>query len=234
MFVLTIDVDWALEELIQDVVELINERKLHSTFFLTNQINFSKLDNHELAIHPYFNSIGNEETTLKNTIDLLPQKQTKGSRSHKLFHSSSILQLYKKYGIEYDSNYYIPSSTQIEPFMIDWADVLEIPFFFADDAYYDTKNRFDLSDINLDDKGVKVFLFHPFHIFMNTRNSYDYSKHKVYYNNFEYLNKNRNIVTKGTRDIFISLLDYIKKNKIETKTMNEVNNIYRKHIINDL
>ncbi len=233
MFVITIDVDWASNELIHDVVNLLNERKLQSTFFITNQINFSSLNNHELAIHPNFEIIGDEENTLKNIINLLPQNKTKGCRSHKLFNSSTIFQLYKKFGIEYDSNYYIPSSKYSEPFLIDWADILEIPFFFADDAYYETKNNFVLSDIDIKDNGIKVFLFHPFHIFMNTYNVNDYNKHKNFYHDLDYLEKNKNTQKNGIRDMFISLLDYIEKNNIETKTMYEVNSIYRKKILND-
>lgn len=233
MFVITIDNDWASDEIIQDTVNLLKERNLQSTIFITNKIDFSKLSNHELAIHPNFENTESEEITLKKIISLLPNQKTRGSRSHKLINSSTIFQLYNKFGIEYDSNYYIPSSKHAEPFMIDWANILEIPFFFADDAYFETKNKFDLSDIDTLDNGVKVFLFHPFHIFMNTTSVEDYIKHKNNYQDINYLQKNRINDKKGTRTLFISLLDYIEKNNIETKTMSDVNFIYRNKLKND-
>ena len=230
MYAITIDADWASNELIQDTVNLLNERKLQTTFFITNKINFSNLNNHELAIHPNFETLGEEEIVFKNIINLLPENKTKGCRSHKLLNSSTIFQLYKKFGIEYDSNYYIPSSNHSQPFLIDWADVVEIPFYFADDAYYETKKNFTLSDIDTSDNGVKVFLFHPFHIFMNTSSVDDYIKHKNFYHDFEYLEKNKNTQKNGIRNMFISLLDHIEKNNIETKTMYEINSIFRKNI----
>lgn len=228
MFVITIDTDWAPQSMIDDTVKILNEHKIPSTFFITNEINFDSLKNHELAIHPHFTSSNHEEILSKN-LQILPSKKSKGSRSHLLYHSSSLMMGYEKFGIQYDSNYFLPSYEKVEPFFLQWANVLEIPFFFADDAHYEVNNHFDINKINLVDLGVKVFLFHPFHIFMNTSSLSDYTKFKEHYHDLPFLQQYRNLNKKGIRNLFLDLLAYIKSNKIEIKTMDEVNMYYRQN-----
>lgn len=226
MFVMTIDTDWAPQPVIDDVLKILNEYKIPSTFFITNEIDFSGFKNHELAIHPNFTSFEHEKI-LSETMKILPSKKASGCRSHGLYHSSSLMMAYEKLGIEYDSNYFIPNYETIEPFFFQWANVLEIPFFFADDVHYEVNSNFDINQINLVDSGVKVFLFHPFHIFMNTSNSSEYSNYKEHYQNVPYLEQHRNLEKKGTRSLFADLLSLIESKNIEITTMDEVNKIYR-------
>jgi len=138
------------------------------------------------------------------------------------------MEIYEKLGIEYDSNYYMPSIKKPEPFFFEWVNVLEIPVFFCDDAHFMKSSKFDLSDINLDDSGVKVFLFHPFHVFMNSDSEQFYEKNKANYKNIEFLSKNKQQEIEGTRNLFLKLLEYIEKNDIETRTLTEINDIWRR------
>ena len=228
MFVFTFDTDWALEPLLDDTLKLLNDYKIKSTFFLTNKIDSNLLNNHELAIHPNFEGFSNQEEILSKTLEILPTKKSKGCRSHKLYHNSPLMMSYEKFGIEYDSNYYLPDYNNIQPFFLKWANVLEIPIYFCDDAHYETNSSFDLKNINLNNEGIKVFLFHPFHIFMNTSSDKDYQQHKSNYKDFEYLDNHKNSDNPGTRSLFVKILDFVEKNNIETKTMAEVNDYYRK------
>lgn len=227
MFVISIDSDWAIEPLIKDTVEILKEYGIKATFFLTNKIDFNILNGHELAIHPKFTTFSNQEKILSKTLDILPTKRCKGSRSHRMYCNSPLIASYEKFGIEYDSNFDIPESSMCNPFFFKGVDVLEIPVYLTDDGQFSTMSSFDLEGVNLDDSGVKVFLFHPFHIYMNTASNADYQKNKPYYKNFKYLQKNRNTAKKGTRNLFLNLLDYIENNDIKTKTMEQVNNIWR-------
>jgi len=228
MFVISIDADWALQPLLEDTVNLLNDFNLKSTFFITNKIDFSSLKNHELAIHPNYEGFSTQETVIKKTLEILPSKKTKGCRSHKFYYNSPLMEIYEKLGIEYDSNYYMPSIKKPEPFFFEWVNVLEIPVFFCDDAHFMKSSKFDLSDINLDDSGVKVFLFHPFHVFMNSDSDQFYEKNKANYKNIEFLSKNKQQEIKGTRNLFLKLLEYIEKNDIETRTLTEINDIWRR------
>ena len=181
MFGLSFDTDWAGPELIDDTLKILDDFHLSGTFFITNPIDFSKFKNHELAIHPNFSGYSDQEEVLKKTIDFLPTKKSKGSRSHKLYHNSPLISSYEKFGIEYDSNYYIPNSSKPEPFFFGYADVLEIPIFFADNGHFASNNTFELSNLNLENNGVKIFLFHPFHIYMNSNSNDFYEKIKHNY-----------------------------------------------------
>lgn len=135
---------------------------------------------------------------------------------------------YEKFGIEYDSNYYIPCILKPEPFFFGYADVLEIPIFFADNGHFTTSNDFRLSTLNLDDMGVKNFLFHPFHIYMNSNSNSFYEKIKHNYKKFDFL-KNEINKNPGTRDLFVRFLEYLEKNNIETFTLESINNKIRKN-----
>jgi len=134
---------------------------------------------------------------------------------------------YEKLGIEYDSNYYFPDMKNIQPFFFKWVNVLEIPIFFSDIGYFYNNNRFNLNNIDLDDNGFKVFLFHPFHIFMNTSSVEHYNKLKPYFNNEEYLFSHRKPNDEGIGSLFTQLLEFIKKNQIETLRMDKINEIFR-------
>jgi len=229
MFVISIDTDWALQPILEDTVNLLNDFNLKSTIFLTNKIDHSFLSNHELAIHPNYEGFSNQEEVIKKTLKVLPSQKTKGSRSHKFYYNSPLMAIYEKLGIEYDSNYYMPSVKKPEPFFFEWVDILEIPVFFCDDAHFMKSSKFDLSDLDMEDSGVKVFLFHPFHIFMNTDSEQSYQKMKPNYQEYDFLYKNRQLNSQGTRNLFMKILEYIEKNGIETKTMAEINDIWRRN-----
>ena len=194
MFSISIDTDWATQETIDYTAELLDEYNITATFFLTNPINCSKLSNHEIAIHPNFENQIDWEQVIKTTINFLPSKQSKGCRSHKLFRSSTLNPIYEKFGIEYDSNYFLSNYKTPLPFFFPQSNILEIPFFFGDDALLTETCMMDFNTVNLDDSGVKVFLFHPFHIFMNTSSMKEYESLKPYYNS-EDLNSHKSIKT---------------------------------------
>ena len=229
MFVFSIDVDWAIQPLVDDVAKILDDYKIKGTFFLTNKIDSSKLSNHELAIHPNFEGSSNFEEILEKTLQILPKNSCKGSRSHKLYYNSSLPLIYQKFGLEYDSNYILPNYEKPIPFFIPHSKILEIPFFFGDDALLTNNSNFNLKNINLDDTGIKVFMFHPIHIFLNTNSIDAYQNIKNKYTDFDFLKTKKNS-KEGIRSFFIQLLEYVEKNNIETQTMLQVNNIWRKKL----
>lgn len=232
VFIISIDADWVSQPLLNDTANILNDFRIKGTFFLTNKIDENKLENHELAIHPNFYGAANYDEVLERTLNILTTRKSKGSRSHKLFYDTPLMASYKKYGIEYDSNYYLSNYDKPMPFFFQRSQILEIPFFFADDSYFFLNSNFELDGINLQDSGVKVFLFHPFHIFMNSNSLDDYQRLKPYYTNYEYLNTRKNYDKPGIRNLFIKLLEFIENRKVETKTMAEINEIWRTELNN--
>lgn len=229
MFSITIDTEWVPQELLDETVSILNDYSINATFFVTNKYDFSKFSTHELAIHPNFDKDGTFQDILEECFSYLPSKNSKGSRSHSLFNSTPMFTEYENFGIEYDSNYFIPCSKSPRPFIFDGIDVVEIPIFFADDNKLYSKN-FKWDPVSLENDGCKVFLFHPSHIFLNTFSLEHYNEMKKCYHEYDKLLKIRNNNSTGIRNLFIDLLDYIEKNNIDTKTMNEINTDYRKNL----
>ena len=223
--IITIDIDWAHDEVLEKCVSILDKYGINATFFCTHKHNVHIRNNHEMAIHPNYNYNDSYEETIKKLMEIYPQ--AKGVRSHCLYTYSKLYPIYEKYGLEYESNYLMYKQKGIKPFkMIN--NILQIPIFFADDTYIamSKKASFELEDINLKREGLKVFDFHPIHIFLNTKDLKTYQKAKKYYHKPEKLKDFYN-EGEGIYSLFMKLLNYIKTNSIRTYTMNEINNIWR-------
>jgi hypothetical protein len=222
---ITIDIDWAHDKVLENCVSILDEYKVNVTFFCTHKHNVHIGNNHELAIHPNYNCNESYEETIRKLMKLFPK--AKGIRSHGLHVDYKLYPIYKKYGLEYESNYFMYKQANIKPFKMS-NDILQIPIFFMDDSHIgrSINANYKLDQFNLKNKGRKVFVFHPIHIFLNTNNLKIYLDAKKYYHEPEKLKDFYN-EGEGTCSLFIRLLDYIKLNSMKLYTMDEVNNIWR-------
>lgn len=241
---LTIDVEWASHGVLQDIVTLLDERGLRATFFCTHaDIN---VDGHERAIHPNFRRNGDTMRKLSqeagDTLNYYTDKMvyeyvvrhTKtfcpaavGVRTHSLFYDSELLPIYRQTGIEYDSSHSLPLAPGLCPIWKEY-DILEMPIYYVD--HIDLINQmsgFCLEGLRMDQPGMKVFDFHPNMIFLNTATEADYLESRPYYHDFEKLLSLR-CPGPGIRKLFLELLDYIKKEKLTTAVLADVNAAYRK------
>jgi len=229
MVAITIDIDWADDEVLEKCVSILDEYNINATFFCTHKHKVHIRNNHELAIHPNYNCNESYEETIGKLMKLYPQ--AKGVRSHGLHIDYKMYPIYEKYGLRYESNYLMYNQENIKPFKMP-NNILQIPIFFIDDIHIVmSKNNpsFKLEQFNLKDKGLKVFAFHPVHIFLNTSDLKTYREAKRYYHEPEKLKGFYN-KGDGTYSLFIRLLDYIERNTIKAYTMNEINNIWRSRI----
>lgn len=241
---LTVDVEWANSDVLADTVRLLDERGLRGTFFCTHA--GIETTGHERAIHPNFRhkgdsfqqlrrKIGNElydwadssiyEFTLNTIQTLYPNAL--GVRAHNLFYDSELFHIYKKAGLEYDSTYFLPMAQNIMPVLKEY-NILEIPVYYMD--HVDIMNQisgFTIEGLGLENHGIKVFDFHPNMIFLNTATEEQYVKSKSHYHDYEKLLKLR-YSERGVRTLFIDLLDFICKKKLQVLTLSEVNTIWRR------
>lgn len=117
----------------------------------------------------------------------------------------------------------------IRPFYTE-CDIMEIPLYYMDRNHFTEKqhynNSFSIDVLNLDGSGLKVFDFHPIHIFLNTERADRYTRAKRYYKKPEklkaYVNKN----SKGIGTLFNDLLDFLADNKIKAYTMMDIYKMY--------
>jgi hypothetical protein len=228
MISITIDIDWAHNEVLEKCASILDEYGINATFFCTHKHDIHIGNNHELAIHPNYNCNESYEETIGKLMKLYPQAN--GVRSHGLYSYYKLYSIYEEYGLRYESNYFMYKQANIAPFKT-LNNILQLPIFFSDGSHtvMSGNNNFKLEQFNLKDRGLKVFLFHPIHIFLNTNDLKIYQRAKKYYHEPDKL-KNFYNEDDGTRSLFTRLLDYINANSIKTYTMEEINNIWRSTI----
>jgi len=218
---ITFDTDWAPEEAVADAIELINTYKINVTIFATNF--YSCLQNLpaniEVGLHPNFNNIlkGNGQSFEKVFDELYAiYPKAKGLRSHSLTQSSYILMHAKEKGIVYDSNTYNPNQAKA---FVDYNGLLRFTHCWVDLGHILDKKEFVIKEIPLKTESHNIVDFHPIHTFINTDTLSFYNNVKHLTTNATELNKSKNNTNHGIRTLFINLLDDIKQNHIQTKTM---------------
>ena len=223
MIALTCDIDWAPDEVIEHFLSIVNDFSVKVTFFCTHRVNIE--GGHELAVHPNYKPEEPYEETLKKLLNLFPTAN--GLRNHSLYFSGRIVPILSKYKIQYISNCMMYKQSLIRPFLIS-KDILQLPIYFMDDVHMHFDGRFQLDDLNLTQPGLKIFTFHPVHIFLNTNSLDIYESAKKYYHQPEELRNYRNH-NRGINDLFMELLSYIRENEIYTYTLGEINELWRQN-----
>ena len=219
---LTFDIDWAHDDVLSDTIDILDCYSVSATFFATHvsptleRITANPL--YELGIHPNFNplieknSILNCNSILEDIISIVPT--AKSVRCHSMFQSSRILDIIASHNITHDVNHFIPyqSGINLLPWL-HWNKLIRVPYFWEDDVHilYNSiaSNNLTPRDILQQSlPGIKVFDFHPIHIFLNTDSLALYDNSRPYLHNPTRLQHFRNPLF-GTRNLLVDLLEYI-------------------------
>lgn len=225
-FIISIDTDWVSDTILEDTLQLLDDYQVEATLFMTNKTNVD-IKGHEIALHPNYTSVDFEKHFCERLNEF---PEAKGVRSHSLFFTERLRAIYHKYNIEYQSNQMMYREPGIKPFMIS-PTVVEIPIFFMDTFNYimnGKANAFEDADI-LNSSGLKVFDFHPIHLYLNTSSLEHYDEYKQYYHDDKRLLDFKNSTKPGIRDWFTSLLQFIKNEKKQTGKMIGISDNYRKN-----
>ncbi len=207
----TLDTDWASDELIEYSIQLLKEYEIKATIFATHESSLLKsLDRKqfEIGIHPNLANSDDYEKAVDDLLRIYPQSI--GVRCHGCVQSTNIFRLYIQKGLKYDSSTYIPLRENLYPW---WRlkKLVCVPFYWADDTMFSSGLPFDSSQLHLSKGGLKVYVFHPIHIFSNTQSEDHYKKLKPFYNQVDKLTSMRG-ENGGTQTLFVELLRYIKNN----------------------
>lgn len=219
---LTFDIDWASDEVLSYTLDIIEKYDIKATFFVTHETKLLERmrnnSNIELGIHPNFNPLlsgdfrygKNIDEVIEYYKDILPEAIT--VRSHAMTQNSHILDSFEKFGLIYDCNTFIPFSSHIE--LAPWKhwsnEMTKVPYFWEDDVHCIYNWEWNVKKL-LDAKGLKIFDFHPIHIFLNTENLDRYEKSRDCFNNFNKLIEKVNFSSYGTKDFFIELIKELKQ-----------------------
>jgi len=216
-FFLTFDIDWANDDVLEDSINLVEKANISATWFVTHDtplLNRLRANpNFELGIHPNFNFLlngdprngRNAEEVIDRLLCVVPE--AKSVRSHSMTQSSHLLQLFVDRGIYYDCNHYIPKDSQIKlaPWRYWLKDAIKVPYFWEDDlACYDERKA-PFRDF-FHTQGLKVFDFHPIHVFLNTDNLQQYYAAKSYITQTQELLKFRSNKADGSRTSLLQLI----------------------------
>lgn len=189
---ITIDVDWACDEVLGHTIDFLEENEMKATFFVThdtpllNRLRESSL--FELGIHPNFqyllngtSEFHNMEEVLEHILEIVPEAVS--VRCHSLVQSSPLLDLFQSKGLKYDVNLFIPWESGIELRPIrHWNGMLRVPYCWEDDGACISGNwitKDQLSEL----KGLKVINFHPIHLYLNTERLERYEIARAYLSN---------------------------------------------------
>lgn len=219
---ITIDVDWALDEVLEYTLEIFELHHIKATIFLTHEtslidrIRSSKYL--ELGIHPNFNFLlagdfrygKNFEEVIKYYLELVPN--AKSIRSHSTTQNSGILEKFSELGIKYDSNDFIAfnSGIELKPWLYVNHKLVKVPYFWAEDVHMLYREEWSVGRF-LSIPGLKVFNFHPIQIFLNTEKQERYLEARPYLKEYKKLKELINPGI-GTRSFLMDLIEFnIKK-----------------------
>ena len=217
---LTFDIDWAHDQIIEDVLQLLSRYIVPVTIFATHKTKILSScsllkDRIEIGLHPNFNHLLWSESNGKNFSivcsdlkEIYPNATS--VRSHSLCFGSLIQTAYEALGITHDSSMMIPyqyNNFDLFPFKM-WDGLVRVPYFFCD---YLTVMTTDAPINTLASRrGLKVFDFHPIHVFLNTESLDRYERTRPLHHNPKELIKHR-YQGYGTRNRLIELLELSKK-----------------------
>lgn len=210
----TIDIDWAIDQAIDDVLDLLRRAGAVATFFMTHATPaFERMlaDGHEVGIHPNLNPTiaGNgppAEAVLADLHRCVPQARS--LRCHSMTQSSRLLDEFTKQGFSHDGNQFLPLRSGIEtrPYR-HWNGLVRVPYRWEDDVELMYDGHLDTGSAKraAQAPGLSVLDFHPVHIALNTCDMAHYEATRACHRDWDRLVAAR-AGGPGVRDCFCALL----------------------------
>ncbi len=217
-YFLTIDIDWADDDVLNDTIDLIEKGDIQATWFVTHDTDVLQRlrDNKkfELGIHPNFNFLlngdhqkgSNVEEVVDRILEVVPEAKT--VRSHSMTQSTNILDVFKNKGLEFECNHFIPDVAEIalKPWNL-WNGLVKVPYSWEDDIACLYNNMGDYQKMK-NREGLRVLDFHPIHIFLNTEHMDRYETTRDIHRDSQTLLNKRNVDSLGARDVLKSVLEW--------------------------
>lgn len=229
----TMDMDWANDGVLRDTVSLAESLEIPVTLFVThNTPVLAELRSHplfDLGIHPNFLPQLNGQTgksfrtVLEEIQALVPE--AKVIRCHALADATPILTAAREMGFAADMNLFIPFSSgiRLSPFT-HFSGLKRLPFFYEDDAWALEPGHPSPEQHMMDpESGLKIFNFHPIHLYLNTESIDRYSRAKPYYHDFDglapFVNRGEGF---GARDFLLRIAELGRENGIRFGRIGEL------------
>lgn len=213
--ILTFDLDWCSDKVLQYTLDKLISAKVSATFFVTHDTpllnKIRKYDFFELGIHPNFNRNTTHGNSIEKIIDyclkIVPEAVS--SRSHGLKISSNKLIFMMKKAIKIDCSIFMPHVDNLESFYfkINKNKILRVSYNWEDDyEFYQEEKKYTYDTI----KHLKIAIldFHPIHVVLNSNSEELYNQYKLNKN----IKKNKDI---GAETMLDEVIEEYKKGNIE-------------------
>lgn len=231
---LTLDVDWADDDVLRHVVDMLRAYACKATFFVTHDspvVAELRADgDFECGIHPHFHLTRGDtglshpadaETVVRNLKQMVPEAVS--VRSHMLLQGTPLSKLFRQHGLMIDCNPYIPfrQAGPIRPWR-SWLGMLVVPFLWSDDPDFLRMGSTDLLDFLNSEEVTKVIAFHPVHIYLNTPALEEYERFKASGLSASQFARQSCDARQGVGDVFETFLDAIRARGIRTRRIREL------------
>lgn len=217
---LTIDIDWAHDDVIAEVLHILEDRDVSATWYITHDTpllaRLRENPRFELGIHPNFNALllgredngSNATDVVQRLMDLVPEATS--VRSHSLTIGSQILEVFHSAGLTHECNHLVPYQNNIvlQPWRC-WTTLTRVPHFWEDDIALLDPEPASIQSLAERD-GLRVFDFHPIHIVLNTDRISRYEEARPYFRDFPALKKCANVGGLGVKDHLLDLLNVVR------------------------
>ena len=209
---ITIDIDWARDEVINYTLDILEAEMVPATIFVTHESatieRMRKNPLIELGVHPNFIPLEDEDYKVKDFLGWSKDKlkwykklvpEATSIRSHGLLQSSRLMDLFLEMGFVRESNLLITMSSGMTllPFY-HWNGLLRVPYFWEDDIHCVELGRGTYKDWKIEpfvyNNSIKIFDFHPIHIFLNSNDLKRYEAARPYFKEgdglYKYVDRN--------------------------------------------
>lgn len=214
---ITFDTDWCSDEVLSYTIDILERHNTKATIFITHDTplldRMRENNNIELGLHPNFNNLLSGDFKYGKSIDDVVNYYKKivpeaiSVRSHSLTQNSHILNSFEKFNFIFECSTFIPFSSNmaLKPYRHWTKKLIKIPFFWEDDIHCIYDWEWD-ANLLLKNKGLKIFNFHPIHVFLNSENLKRYEASKNVNIHSELTNlKNKKY---GTESFLYDLIKY--------------------------
>jgi ubiquinone/menaquinone biosynthesis C-methylase UbiE len=219
--ILTFDVDWAPDYMIDFAAGLLAQAKVRSTWFVTHESPAidrmrQRPDLFELGIHPNFLPGSSHGETTKQVLDtctaMVPEAQS--FRTHSLVQSTPLLcEVMQSTRLTIDASLFLPGQAYVAPFRFEWDGhvLLRVPFHWEDD--HEMASAAPRWDLGTRKARGEVFNFHPIHVYLNSSDMKAYGSLKSRFRRVAEIDRasadaviNRE---RGTRTLFLEVVEQI-------------------------
>lgn len=187
--IVTLDLDWAPDWMIDDAARRLREAGVRATWFVTHMSPaVQRLLSDalfECGVHPNFLTKSSHGSTEAGVVEHVRKMVPKARcvRTHSLVTSEPLLAaLTEKYSFDVDASLHLPCAANVAPhalrFSTRGSELIRVPHVFQDNMYSYLGLPWTIGAEWLAQPGLKVFDFHPVHLALNSSSMEGYERLK--------------------------------------------------------